>query len=112
MTPVTLPRMARRRLCEMTLPEVPQGVLRPAYDRSATRIGVVHFGPGAFHRAHQAFYLDRMLAHDPRLAISAVSLRSDAVRQALAPQDGLYSLTEREAEPSTRVIGAIREVLT
>ena len=27
---------------------------RPAYDRAATQIGVVHFGPGAFHRAHQA----------------------------------------------------------
>lgn len=87
-------------------------MLRPDYDRAATRIGVVHFGPGAFHRAHQAYYLDRMLARDPGLAISAVSLRSDAVREALAPQDGLYSLTEREAEPSIRVIGAIREVLT
>jgi fructuronate reductase len=31
---------------------------------------------------------------------------------ALEPQDGLYSLTEREAEPAIRVIGSIREVLT
>jgi fructuronate reductase len=72
----------------------------------------VHFGPGAFHRAHQAFYFDRMLARDPGFAISAVSLRSDDVRLALEPQDGLYSLTEREAEPAIRVVGAIREVLT
>jgi fructuronate reductase len=72
----------------------------------------LHFGPGAFHRAHQAYYFDRMLEHDPGFAISAVSLRSDDVRAALEPQDGLYSLTEREAQPIVRVIGSIREVLT
>ena len=101
-----------QRLSDATLASLPPQVARPAYDRARTRIGVVHFGPGAFHRAHQAFYFDRMLAADPGLAISAVSLRSDAVRAALAPQDGLYSLIEREAEPTIRVIGAIREVLT
>lgn len=101
-----------RRLSDATLREARPEALRPAYDRGATRVGVVHFGPGAFHRAHQAFYLDRMLARDPGLAISAVSLRSDAVRAALEPQDGLYSLVEREAEPSLRVIGSIRELLT
>jgi fructuronate reductase len=100
------------RLSDATLGDLPPPVIHPNYDRDATRIGVVHFGPGAFHRAHQAFYFDRMLARDPRLAISAVSLRSDALRAALAPQDGLYSLTEREAEPSIRVIGAIKEVMT
>jgi fructuronate reductase len=100
------------RLSDAALDSLAAGVLRPSYDRARTHIGVVHFGPGAFHRAHQAFYLDRMLVQDPGLAISAVSLRSDAVRAALAPQDGLYSLTEREAGPSIRVIGSIREVLT
>lgn len=109
MTPLAT---SRRRLSDATLAQAKPQVLRPAYDRAATRIGIVHFGPGAFHRAHQAFYVDRMLAEDPGLAISAVSLNSDTVREALAPQDGLYSLTEREAEPSVRVIGAIREVLT
>src|SRR5882724_9878123 len=106
---VTSPQL---RLSDATLGQVRPGVLPPDYDRAAIRTGVVHFGPGAFHRAHQAYYFDRMLAHDPGLAISAVSLNSDTVRQALEPQDGLYSLTEREAEPTVRVIGAIREVLT
>ncbi len=100
------------RLSDATLGEARAEAIRPAYDRAATRIGMVHFGPGAFHRAHQAFYVDTMLARDPGLAISAVSLRSDDLRAALEPQDGLYSLTEREAQPSLRVIGAIREVLT
>ncbi len=100
------------RLSDASLPTAAPEVIRPAYDRTATRIGIVHFGPGAFHRAHQAAYVDRMLAHDPGLAISAVSLRSDSVRAALSPQDGLYSLLEREADPTLRVIGAIREALT
>ncbi|MBW8811796.1 MAG: mannitol dehydrogenase family protein [Caulobacterales bacterium] len=100
------------RLSEATLDQLGPEVLRPAYDRAATRVGIVHFGPGAFHRAHQAFYVDRMLAVDPGLAICGVSLNSDTVREALEPQEGLYSLTERDAEPSIRVIGAIRQVLT
>ena len=100
------------RLSDATLAVLKPGVIRPAYDRAATSVGVLHFGPGAFNRAHQAFYFDQMLARDSGLAISAVSLHSDTVREALAPQDGLYSLTEREAEPTIRVIGAIREVLT
>ncbi|HET6970970.1 MAG TPA: mannitol dehydrogenase family protein, partial [Phenylobacterium sp.] len=99
-------------LSDATLDRLRPEVLRPAYDRAATRIGILHFGPGAFHRAHQAFYVDRMLAQDPGLAICGVSLNSDTVREALAPQDGLYSLTKRDAEPSIRVIGAICEVLT
>lgn len=102
----------RARLSPSTLAQVAPDVLRPAYDRAATRVGIVHFGPGAFHRAHQAFYVDRMLSRDPGLAICGVSPNSDTVRAALAPQDGLYSLIEREAELTVRVIGALREVLT
>jgi len=113
MTPVTVhATMMRTRLSDATLGALAPDVARPAYDRAATRIGVVHFGPGAFFRAHPAWFFDRMLAADPGLAVSAVSLRSDAVREALQPQDGLYSLIEREAGPSIRVVGAVREVLT
>jgi fructuronate reductase len=99
------------RLSERTLMHVPQEVLRPQYDRARTRIGTVHFGPGAFHRAHQAFYFDRLLERDADRAVSAISLRTPTVRDALAPQDGLYTLMEIEAAPSARVIGAIRELL-
>jgi fructuronate reductase len=99
------------RLSNSTLAQVRAPVRTPAYDRAATRVGVVHFGPGAFHRAHQAWYFDRMLASDPGLAICAVSLRTPDVRDALAPQDGLYALAEREADPTIQVIGAIKEVL-
>ena len=50
------------RLSDTTLGQVGATVRTPAYDRSAIQVGVVHFGPGAFHRAHQAWYFDRMLA--------------------------------------------------
>jgi fructuronate reductase len=66
-----------------------RGVQVPAYDRDRVAIGVVHFGPGAFHRAHQACYLDDALAADPRWGIAAISLHSAGVRDALAPQDYL-----------------------
>lgn len=100
-----------RRLNERTLPHTPPDVLRPNYDRTSTSIGTVHFGPGAFHRAHQAFYFDHLLERDASRAICAVSLKTSSVRDALAPQDGLYTLIELDAAPTVRVIGAIREVL-
>jgi fructuronate reductase len=87
------------------------GVALPAYDRDRVTVGVVHFGPGAFHRAHQAFYFDRLLATDPRWGVCAVSLKSPGVRDALQPQDGLYTLAQLDAETTFRVVGAIVEVL-
>lgn len=71
----------------------------------------MHFGPGAFHRAHQAYYFDRLLERDGSRAICAVSLKTPSVRDALAPQDGLYTLMELDEAPSARVIGAIQELL-
>lgn len=99
------------RLSDATLAQVRAPVRTPAYDRAAVRIGVVHFGPGAFHRAHQAFYFDEMLKRRSDFGVCAVSLRTPDVRDALGPQDGLYTLAEMEAEPAYRVIGAIRELL-
>lgn len=99
------------RLSEATLSTLPQDVVRPAYDRASTRIGIVHLGAGAFHRAHQAAYIDALLADEPDWAICAVSLRNPDVRDALRPQDGLYALAEIGERPRLRVIGAIRELL-
>lgn len=98
-------------ICDSELPRLPEAVRRPAYDRSSVDIGVVHFGPGAFHRAHQAWFFDSALADDPRWGICAVSLRSADVRDALAPQDNLYTLAVCGESIAYQVIGAIREVL-
>ena len=102
--------MTRARLTLATLRDLPPGVARPAYDPRQVGVGVVHIGPGAFHRVHQADYLDRLLATDPRWGVAEVSLRSSSLRDALAPQDGLYTLAELEQGAKYRVIGALREM--
>jgi fructuronate reductase len=71
-------------------------------------IGIVHFGPGAFHRAHQADYIDRLLRDDPRWGIAAVALRSRDTIEALKAQDGRYTLAILDAEPTFRTIRAHR----
>jgi fructuronate reductase len=86
-------------------------VRRPAYGLATLRPGIVHFGPGAFHRVHQAWFVDKLLADDPRWSICGVSLRSPEVRDALAPQDGLYTLTTLDEQISYQVIGSLREIL-
>jgi fructuronate reductase len=102
-----------RRLSNANVEALSADVHRPTYDRNTQQTGIVHFGIGAFHRAHQAVYTDdAMAAGDRDWAISGVSLRSPDVRDALQPQDGLYSVTERDsAGEQLRVIGSVREVL-
>jgi fructuronate reductase len=100
------------RLSQAALAALPGSVARPAYDRAAVHTGVVHFGPGAFHRAHQAAAFDTLLEQDPRWGVIGVSLNSRGVAQALGAQDGLYTLALLDAQAEYRVIGAIGRVLT
>ena len=86
--------MSPTRLTEASLHAARSGTILPTYNRDATRFGIVHIGPGAFHRAHQAWYVDTLLHADKRWAISALSLKSTGLRDALAEQQGLYTLVE------------------
>ncbi|MBS0254030.1 MAG: mannitol dehydrogenase family protein [Proteobacteria bacterium] len=101
------------RLSPACLGGLPTGITRPGYDRAAQAVGIVHFGIGAFHRAHMAWYTDRaMAAGDRDWMITGVSLRSAGVAEQLNPQGGLYTLAERSARGTAlAVIGAVREVL-
>ena len=99
------------RLSIATLTQAAADVGRPAYNPQSLSLGIVHFGPGAFHRAHQAAYLDQLLASDPRWGICGVSLRSAGVRDALMLQDGLYTLAILDSEISYRIIASLREIL-
>lgn len=101
------------RLSPVTLARTPDMVTRPAYDRAGQAVGIVHFGIGAFHRAHMAWYTDRaMAAGDRDWLITGVSLRSPAVAEQMNPQGGLYTLAEQGADGiSLAVIGSVREVL-
>jgi mannitol 2-dehydrogenase len=85
-------------------------IARPKYDRGALKAGIVHFGVGNFHRAHQAVYLDDLFGagRDRDWAIVGAGVReADAlVREALRQQDWLTTVVEQEAKGSkARVIG-------
>jgi fructuronate reductase len=101
------------RLSSKSLASAAPGAALPRYDRAAVRPGVVHLGIGAFMRAHQAVYLDDVLARgDLGWGVVAASLRSPDTRDALAPQDGLYTVAVRSGEGTgVRVIGAVGEML-
>lgn len=101
------------RLCQQSLPDLAKRVAVPEYDRHKCGIGIVHLGLGAFHRAHQAVYFDDILRQQPSdWAVCGVSLRNPAVRNQLAPQDGLYTLVELDGDAlRDRIIGSVREAL-
>lgn len=86
-------------------------IIIPKYAREKTNLGIVHFGPGAFHRAHQAYYFDKLLETNPNYAICEVSLHSSNIRDALIKQDFLYTIAQIDAEPKMQIIGAIKEIL-
>jgi mannitol 2-dehydrogenase len=89
----------------------------PTYDRTAVRPGIVHFGVGGFHRAHQAMYIDRLLNEgvSPRWGICGVGvLPADrAMQHALETQDHLYTLVEKHSNGryDGHVIGSIIDYL-
>lgn len=105
--------MTHGHLSISTLRSLPKQVAIPSYDRGSVAPGIVHLGVGAFHRAHQAAYVDDCLAAgETGWGIVGVSLRSPDTRDALAPQDGLYTLAVRGSDgESLRVVGSIQSLL-
>ncbi len=85
----------------------------PQYDRSAITVGIVHFGVGGFHRAHEAMYVDALMnkGHALDWGICGVGLLpGDArMRDVLREQDCLYTLMVKAPDGSrtARVIGSI-----
>jgi mannitol 2-dehydrogenase len=86
---------------------------KPTYDRDEIGIGIVHFGVGGFHRAHQAMYVDRLLesglAKDWGICGVGVLPADRKMADVMAAQDGLYTLlTENpDGNRDARVIGSI-----
>ena len=101
------------RLCEANINQLPAGVSRPAYDRKRVSASIVHLGLGAFHRAHQAYFTEAVLAAgDLSWGIVGAGMQSSGMRDALAPQDNLYVLSEVGADSERlSVIGAIVDVV-
>jgi fructuronate reductase len=89
-----VPRLSR------SLPDTP----------AAAPVRMVHIGVGNFHRAHQAWYT----AHSPdagEWGYASFTGRSARMVDALAPQDGLYTLITRSAEGDAfELIGTLSAV--
>jgi mannitol 2-dehydrogenase len=100
-----------------TLSALPDDLPVPSYDRDALTVGIVHFGVGGFHRAHEAMYLDRLMNDGKALdwAICGVGVMpvDRRMQQVLDAQDGLYTLVVKAPDGTLapRVIGSIREYL-
>jgi mannitol 2-dehydrogenase len=100
-----------------TLASCAEALPTPAYHRDAVTTGVVHFGVGGFHRAHQAMYHDRLMnggeALDWGICGVGVMPGDRRMQEALDAQDGLYTLIVKHPDGTyePRVIGSITEYL-
>ncbi len=100
------------KLANATLNDLPDEIGRPTYDRTGLKPGIVHIGLGNFHRAHQAWYLHRLmqqgLAHDWAIIGAGVRANDEAQRKRLAAQDYLTTLIELDpAGRSAEVVGSM-----
>lgn len=100
------------KLSLQTLGLMPSTVAVPGYKRSDLSAGIVHFGLGNFHRAHQAVYLDDLfnagMDHDWALVGAGVFDFEKPGREKLAAQDWLTTVVEQDAgHREARVTGAM-----
>lgn len=104
------------KLSAKTLTQLPRNVARPNYSQADLGAGIVHFGVGNFHRAHQAVYLDELFNlsrdHDWALVGVGVFEGERAGREKLAEQDFLTTVVEQdEGHVSARVTAAMVDFL-
>ncbi len=95
------------------LPSLRDRLPTPTYDRSRLGTGIVHFGVGGFHRAHEAMYLDRLMTDGKALdwAICGVGVMpaDRRMKEVMDAQDGLYTLVVKGSDGTreARVVGSI-----
>lgn len=109
---MTHPDVMPLRLNDATLPQLPESITRPRYDRSVLTPGILHIGLGNFHRAHQAWYLHRLMQEGKALdwGILGASVRAadNPQRDRLIGQDYLTTLIELDPSgTSAEVVGSL-----
>jgi fructuronate reductase len=96
-----------------SLARLPSSVQRPEYDFENLRIGIVHLGLGAFHRAHQAVYTEQALrSGGGDWGILSASLRHADLPSALTAQQQLYTVEILGEPPGYHVVACIRASVT
>ncbi len=108
-----------QRLQASTLDQLARHIRRPDYDRRLLKAGIVHLGIGAFMRAHLAPVTEAAIhaSQDMRWGIVGVSLRQPDTRNALLPQDGLYTLAIRDMDANgnpreqLHILGCVMDIL-
>lgn len=92
------------RLTAGSLVDISSTVAKPSYNRLDLSAGIVHFGVGNFHRAHQAVFLDDLFNtgrdHDWAIIGAGVLPSDEEMRQVLAAQDFLTTVVEQSASRS------------
>lgn len=84
----------------------------PQYNKKEVSVGIVHIGPGAFHRAHQAVYVHKLLnLGHLNWGICELSINSSGVRDALSPQNYTYTLAQLDKTIEYHAIDSIAEYL-
>lgn len=104
------------RLSLASLGSIGKGIATPKYQRTALKAGIVHFGVGNFHRAHQAVYLDDLFNqggdHEWAIVGAGVMASDELMREKLASQDYLTTVVEQEANVSqARVTGPMIDIV-
>ncbi len=105
------------RLSRQTIGQLPPQVFKPTFDPAQVVPGIVHLGLGGFHRAHMARYTHDLMNRQVNAlqwGIVGVGLmqQDKRMRDALGPQDALYTLVERQnADEQVTVIGALADVV-
>ena len=99
-------------LSNASLKDINKEIRVPRYDRDKITPGIVHIGVGNFHRAHQCWYLHRLmqegLALDWGIIGAGVRLADEHQRLKLKKQDYLTTLIELDPNYcSAEVVGPL-----
>lgn len=99
----------------LKISDLPQSITnRPHYNRQAMISRIVHLGFGAFHRAHQALFTDRLLNKgNSDWAICEVNIvGGETLINDIRKQDHLYTVLEKAASSKKAfIIGSVKESL-
>jgi mannitol 2-dehydrogenase len=111
-----MPAVRPIKLLNATIADLPEAIERPRYDRRRLTPGIVHIGVGNFHRAHQAWYLHRLMqtgnGYDWAILGAGVRPYDTAMREKLLAQDCLTTLIELAPDSHTaEVTGAMIDYL-